>query len=186
MPKRRRPPTGIAVLALVALAAVIALLSRAGPPPETRQLTPTRRPASRQATVAFCYDGDSFRTTDGHEVRILGIDAPEKGEPFAEQARDLAQKMLKGATVRLEADADDFKTDVYGRTLAYVFVGETDFSERILDAGLARVYQRSSFRRRTGYLQIEQRARRDRKGIWSQPQVLRDSRQPNMTGRASG
>lgn len=41
-------------------------------------------------------DGDTLLLTDGTTVQIWGIDAPEKGQPYADKARACLEKITKG------------------------------------------------------------------------------------------
>ncbi len=63
-------------------------------------------------------DGDSLQLSDGRRVRLLGIDAPERGRCMAGEARDQLVALALGKRVRLE----NLVTDDYGRTLANVIV----------------------------------------------------------------
>jgi micrococcal nuclease len=63
-------------------------------------------------------DGDSLQLSDGRRVRLLGIDAPEKGRCLAEEARQKLSSLVLSKHVRLK----DIVTDDYGRVLAIVIV----------------------------------------------------------------
>lgn len=63
-------------------------------------------------------DGDSLQLADGRRVRLLGLDAPERGRCMAGEARDKLVALALGKRVRLE----NLVTDDYGRTLANVIV----------------------------------------------------------------
>jgi micrococcal nuclease len=85
------------------------------------------------AVVGSITDGDTFRTTDGERVRIIGIDTPEVDEDacYATEATEaLAAMIPPGTAVRLAPDVDP--ADRYGRTLAYVQRAYDD-----LDVGLS-------------------------------------------------
>lgn len=157
---RRQLRARLILLGIVVLIVVLILSGRRRPP------GPPLVAAPLEVKVAWCYDGDSFRTEDRREIRILGIDCPERDAPFADEARHFAIDHLRGKTVRLEADGASFETGYYGRTLAYVSVNGADYGEQILRAGLACVYRRSQCRRRNDYLQLEQAARDARRGLW--------------------
>ena len=134
---------GIALVAVVALA-----LAPFIPPPRPGDSAP-RLPdpePPRSAAVAFCYDGDSFRTVGGIGVRIIGIDAPERGQPCADKARDFAKSHLEGRNVVLIPDVSRFELDRYGRLLAHVAIGDKDFGRMILQRGLARAVRFSEQR----------------------------------------
>ncbi len=63
-------------------------------------------------------DGDSIQLADGRRVRLLGIDAPERGRCLAEEARGELQRRVLGKHVRLK----DTVIDDYGRVLSIVIV----------------------------------------------------------------
>lgn len=63
-------------------------------------------------------DGDSLQLKDGRRIRLLGIDAPEKGRCMADEARAKLVELAQGRHVRLK----NIATDSYGRMLATVIV----------------------------------------------------------------
>ena len=96
------------------------------------------------ATVTRIVDGDTIHVDlDGRDttIRIIGIDTPEKDGPytdegcFGQEATRYTEQALAGRDVQLEFDVD--RTDRYDRTLAYVWVGNELFDERILEDGYA-------------------------------------------------
>ncbi|MDP2315986.1 MAG: thermonuclease family protein [Pseudomonadota bacterium] len=109
--------------------------------------------SDREANVACARDGDTLEleACGGEAVRLLGINAPEIAHSSAEvdecfglEAATWMADRLVGVDVRLEFDATC--TDIYDRTLAYVWVVEDDgtetlINEEILKAGYARVYE---------------------------------------------
>ncbi|HEV7758021.1 MAG TPA: hypothetical protein VGO78_03495, partial [Acidimicrobiales bacterium] len=74
------------------------------------------------ATVRHVDDGDSFSAVLDSgpevEVRMLGINAPERGECLADQARQALTDRLGRGPIVLEPDVTD--QDRYGRLLRYV------------------------------------------------------------------
>lgn len=80
-------------------------------------------------------DGDTLRLADGRRVRLPGIDAPESGRPFADEATSAAQRFLaRGA---FELDPAEAPSDRYGRLLADVRVRGESLSAALVAAGLA-------------------------------------------------
>jgi micrococcal nuclease len=72
--------------------------------------------------VKTILDGDSFETSDGIKVRLIGVDAPdiETSDCFsAEATTHLESLMGPPRSVRLAYDTS--RTDRFGRTLAYVY-----------------------------------------------------------------
>ncbi len=102
-------------------------------------------PNSQEYKVIDVIDGDTVIIDDAKNsrVRYLGIDTPEMGfqdspgEPMSEEAKDFNSKLVDGKTVKLEFDQE--KYDVYGRTLAYVYVDDLLVNEELLKEGLATV-----------------------------------------------
>jgi micrococcal nuclease len=78
------------------------------------------------------------------EVRLIGIDAPEAGEPFADEATTALGALTRDPEVRLDIGAE--MRDQYGRLLAYVFARADPTSPdvlinaELLRQGLATVY----------------------------------------------
>jgi len=111
-------------------------------------------------------DGDSIILANGEEVRYLGIDTPEYGQPFAEEAREFNRRLVKDRTVELEFDIE--KRDHYGRLLAYVFVGKTFVNAELVKAGYAYVYTNPpNVKYRKLFLRLQKEARENRRGLWS-------------------
>lgn len=92
-------------------------------------------------------DGDTLKVQleNGltEKVRLILVDTPETKhprlgvQPFGKEASAFTTKELSGKQVTLELDVEE--RDQYGRLLAYVWVGNTLFNERLLEEGLARV-----------------------------------------------
>ncbi|WP_320056157.1 thermonuclease family protein [Desulfuromonas thiophila] len=137
--------------------------------------------------VSWIYDGDSLKVASIGKVRLVGIDAPEhngkgrdraflqlgSGSParlrqVAEDNRRQLIRQVKGRQVRLEVENPSY--DRYGRLLAYVWLDNgTLLNAQLLREGRARVYRRFTFARKTEFLQLEEQARRNRRGLWQKP-----------------
>ncbi|CAG0981076.1 Thermonuclease [Burkholderiales bacterium] len=115
--------------------------------------------------VVAVTDGDTLTVLDGTRavrVRLWGVDAPERGQPWSRRARDALAARAMHRDVRVETVG----TDGYGRTLARVSVGGVDLAEAQLRDGMAWV-----FRRYTGdpaLVALEEDARDARRGLWMQ------------------
>lgn len=79
-------------------------------------------------------DGDSLRTADGTEYRLIGINAPDRGECLADVVASRLAELVRDG-VRFETDVE--LEDQFGRRLVYAFSGETLINERLVDEGLA-------------------------------------------------
>lgn len=128
--------------------------------------------SERWVTVAQVFDGDTFTTTGGERVRLLGINTPEiahnrqPAQPMGDEARRRLQTMIGGQTVRLAFDHD--KLDDYGRTLAQVYLRNNLWvNASLLQEGYAHVYTFApNFRWSSELLAAEQHARQEKRGIW--------------------
>lgn len=122
--------------------------------------------------VGWVNDGDTVVLTDGRHVRYIGINAPETGhagqkaEPYGQAAKEYNEKLVLLKKVRLEFDAERY--DQYGRTLAYVFLEDETFLNRVLlERGYAYCLPRKpNVRYDDLFLRLQQGAMSDRKGIW--------------------
>ncbi len=70
-------------------------------------------------TIEVEMDGEQYR------VRYIGVDTPERDEPFYSEASEANQAYLSGEYLLLVKDVSE--TDRYGRLLRYVFAGEDRF-----------------------------------------------------------
>ena len=114
--------------------------------------------------VTHVSDGDTLDLRANgriYTVRLEGIDAPEGGQAFSQQARQL----LRVLAFSQQASVVVQTTDRYGRLVARVIVGGRDLSEEMLRAGLAWHFLRYSSDKRLQAL--EQQARQQRVGLWS-------------------
>ncbi len=71
-------------------------------------------------TVTHVTDGDTFTLQNSVDVRMIGVDAPNRGEKNWDVARDTLTTMIDGKRVYLEYDR--YQDDKYGRVLAWVWV----------------------------------------------------------------
>ena len=141
-------------------------------------------PALDKGTVSAVIDGDTI-VVDGHTVRLLGINTPEKArknspaEPGAGKATRTLKNLLKSGgnkkpTVSLDYDAN--KTDRYDRLLAHVHLQDgTWLNKALIEKGVAHVYSFPDNRSRLHkLLAAEEQARKAGKGMWQHPtwQVL--------------
>ena len=120
----------------------------------------------RQFRVIAVIDGDTVDAIPAGEkrairLRIEGIDTPERGEPFSQQARNFTRGLLFDQTVRAEGR----DVDRYGRLVARVRVAGRDTSVEILRAGLACHY--TAFSSDAVLARAEADARAAGRGFWA-------------------
>jgi endonuclease YncB( thermonuclease family) len=74
-----------------------------------------------QGTVKNVEDGDTFVLDKGQTVRLIGVNAPDRGESDFDEAAQTLSTIVKGKKVYLEYDR--YQDDKYGRILSWVWVG---------------------------------------------------------------
>jgi len=111
-------------------------------------------------------DGDTFVTISDETVRLIGIDTPELGRPYASLAAKFLQDNIedKELTIKIQTHRP---FDIYGRTLAEVRNYKGNINVALLAAGLARQdwFEEDIFDR-TRYQAAEDLARARGVGIW--------------------
>lgn len=116
------------------------------------------------AIVAAVIDGDTIRLDDGRTVRYLGVNTPEYGQPFYEEAKRFNEQLVIGKPVRLETPGKE--RDRYGRELAYVFVEDTLINSQIVAEGWGHIFILQPLPKANEWLPLQKRAQEQRKGIW--------------------
>ena len=122
--------------------------------------------ADLQFRVIAVIDGDTVDAIPVGEkrairLRIEGIDTPERGEPFSQQARSFTRVLLSGQTVRAEGR----DVDRYGRLVARIRVAGKDASVELLRAGMACHY--TAFSSDAVLARAEADARIGGRGFWA-------------------
>jgi micrococcal nuclease len=118
-----------------------------------------------KATVVEVIDGDTLKVAhDGTTeiVLLLNIDAPEKGQPYADRAKQQAENLCLGEEVRVVWQ----ERDVQRRILGTVHEDEgLNLSFEMVRAGLAWNYKHFEHDRTLAELETE--ARKAHRGLWS-------------------
>lgn len=120
--------------------------------------------------VVAVADGDTITVLDSnnqqHKIRLAGIDAPERKQPFG----NVSKKHLSDLAFGRTAEADCYKRDRYKRQICIVKVNGQDVGLAQLDAGLAWVYRQYVGELypalQIDYRAAEDRAAADRLGLW--------------------
>lgn len=118
-----------------------------------------------------------------YRIRLAGIDAPEKAQPFGARSKETLSSLVFGHWVTVEGD----KRDRYGRTVAKLWVAPLEAGcrssstcPRTVDANLAQVatgmawwyrqYAREQAPEdRIQYAEAEASARNRKVGLWRDP-----------------
>lgn len=163
--------------ATVALIVLLAACDHPPPPPAeaaaARSVAAAPLSTTDTGTTAIgvkALDGDSIIVRKAGrevEVRLLSIDAQERGQPLADAARSETRRAIVGRSLRLVTGPE--KHDRYGRLLAFVFVGDTLVNEALVEAGLAVAYFRApNIAQADVILAAQKRAHAARRGLWQE------------------
>ena len=96
-------------------------------------------------------------------VRLDRIDAPEKGQPYADRARAYLREMILGKRIKLA----QYGQDSYQRIMGIIFCDGVEVNLKILQEGYAWHY--NYYDKTPSYIKAEQHARKNRLGLWQDP-----------------
>ena len=82
-------------------------------------------------------DGDTF-VSGNNSIRLLGINSPERGEKYYDEAKEFLEREILNKTVRLEFGKE--KYDRYKRILAYVYINRENINLKLVESGFANFY----------------------------------------------
>jgi endonuclease YncB( thermonuclease family) len=122
-------------------------------------------------TVVGVADGDTLTLLDAgkntHRIRIDGIDAPERTQPYGQRARQSLADLAHGRSARAECP----KLDRYGRAVCRVLVDGVDVGLEQVRRGFAWHYVKYAHEQpaqaRLAYAQAEEHARAQGVGLWA-------------------
>jgi len=119
-----------------------------------------------QTIVTKVIDGDTVELNSGERVRLICIDAPERGEEWYDKAKSFLEDLVLNKEVRLEKDITN--RDKYNRLLRYIYTKEGIFvDELIVFEGYARAYiYEPDTRLCPQIVEAEKIARTQNKGMW--------------------
>ena len=120
--------------------------------------------------VIWLHDGDSFILKSGGkrlEVRLWGVDAPEKSQAGGREALYFMIKLLKNKDVRVES----LTKDPYGRIVAKVYLDDIFVNLKIIQSGHAWWYKRYAPEEKK-FAQAEKEARKAGLGLWRESEPV--------------
>lgn len=111
-------------------------------------------------------DGDTLDLNNSKRVRLSGINTPETGECYYEEAKNKLAELVLDKDVFLEKDISD--EDKYGRLLRYVYIDDSFVNSILVKEGYARVYDKYSYdtRRYNELKEVEFLAKENNLGLW--------------------
>ncbi|HEY0732159.1 MAG TPA: thermonuclease family protein [Chitinophagaceae bacterium] len=120
--------------------------------------------------VVSIADGDTFTMLDANnkqrKIRLHGIDAPEKRQPFGTVSKKRLSELVFGKEVRVEKRA----TDRYKRIVAIVYADTLNINETMIAEGMAWHFTR--YDQNPAWTALETRARSNKSGLWKDAHPL--------------
>lgn len=116
------------------------------------------------AEVIAVLDGDTLLVSRGGKpikLRLAGIDAPEKAQPYG----TASQKSLAELVMRKQVQVESRAVDDYGRFVAMVGIAGLNVNHEQVRRGLAWEYSR--FHSDRGLVQLQREAQLARRGLWA-------------------
>ena len=133
-------------------------------------LLPCLAYADIEGKVVGITDGDTITVLDSeniqHKVRLAGIDAPERGQPFGQKSKEVLSSCAFGHQAHIEGR----KLDRYSRLVGKVLVKGQDCNLNQVKQGMAWHYKQYESEQlpedRLLYSQVEIEARIMKIGLW--------------------
>jgi endonuclease YncB( thermonuclease family) len=127
-------------------------------------------PSEYLGRVVGVTDGDTLTLLVDQKqikIRLSQIDTPESGQPYGAKAKQALSDLAFGKEAR--AKVEDI--DRYGRTVARVYVGDTDVNAELVRQGAAWVYRK--YATDDSLYRIETEAKDAKRGLWGLPESER-------------
>jgi micrococcal nuclease len=132
-------------------------------------------PDAVEALAIRAVDGDTIEVEiegESYKVRYIGIDTPELHHPekpveyYAQEAYEKNKGLVEGKTVFLEKDVSE--TDIYGRLLRYVYVGDIFVNAYLVQQGYAQVSTYPpDVKYQERFVELQREAREAGRGLWA-------------------
>jgi len=126
-------------------------------------------------TITRVIDGDTFViqgiSSPKGTVRLIGVDTPEVGECYFQQAKDFVASFI-GLPVKVEYDVN--KMDQFGRALVYVSIPAKDnkwilLNTMMLEQGIGRYYtDQINLKYGVQFLASANEGYKNKFGLWTQ------------------
>lgn len=133
--------------------------------------------------VVSVADGDTITVLDAennqHKIRLMGIDAPEKSQPFGQASKKNLSNLVFAKTVTVEW----LKRDRYKRVIGKVLFEKMDVCLEQVKSGFAWHYKQYEREQlvddRSLYANAEVSARKERVGLWADADPVEPSKYRN-------
>lgn len=132
--------------------------------------------AQEYRIVERVLDGDTVILDKEETIRLIGVDTPELHHAekpvmyYAEEAYKFTKNLCEGKKVKIEYDEVNIPNkhkDKYGRTLAYLYLGDGTFiNAEIIKQGYGFCYYKFPFKYLEEFRQCQRNAMEENKGLW--------------------
>ena len=158
----------VVVMVFSAITAIIGYFT------QPNRLTPAGESlvGSKHFEVFDVVDGDTIKLDRTTYVRLIGIDAPESGECYYDEAKEVLMDLVKGNVVRLDEDIESL--DHGGRMLRYVILEREGMDNVHVNDYMVRYGfafdrgQSPNYRFRDTFREASESAKRENEGIWAE------------------
>ncbi|EBA3288705.1 chromosome partitioning protein ParB, partial [Salmonella enterica] len=117
--------------------------------------------------VVRVLDGDTIEVVHDNgeksRIRLTGIDAPEKKQPFVQRSRQSLSELVSQKHVYITGH----EFDRYNRLLGTVWSGRTDINAAQIHRGMAWAYRFKGQISNSEYGILENESKTNRTGLWS-------------------
>ena len=121
-------------------------------------------------------DGDTIAVMDkqrqSHKIRLAGIDAPEKKQPYGKKAKKVLTALLRNKRVCIEWH----KQDRYKRKVGIVWLDQVDINLQMLHQGLSWHFKKyakeQSAENQRLYAAAERTSKSKVIGLWQEPDAI--------------
>ncbi|KAL0919556.1 hypothetical protein M5K25_011656 [Dendrobium thyrsiflorum] len=96
-----------------------------------------------------------------YRIRLRGVDAPEVGMAYGEEAKQVLVKMIQGKCLKIHV----YNEDKYGRSVGDVYCNDIFIQEQLLKRGC--VWHYVAYDRRPEFAKWQKEARDARRGLWA-------------------
>ena len=110
-------------------------------------------------------DGDTFVCADDTVVRLKGIDAPEKDQPFGLTSKTMLEQFALNRSVHLKGKTED----IYSRRIAVVWLGDQNINLAMVQEGYAWDY--THYDKANVYAAAQADALGHKRGLWKQEAI---------------
>ena len=122
--------------------------------------------------VTKVIDGDTIEIDTQERIRLSGINSPETGECYYQEAKDRLTELILNKNIYLERDYTN--KDKYKRLLRYIHLNNKEINSQLVKEGYVKVYDKyaSDTKKYTQLKEIEKTAISNSLGVWNCKDLL--------------